>query len=78
LTGLSGSRENIQSIAKNVSDLVRAFNLREGMTPEDETLSKGLQKPLAQTGQTLTPQELQHMVKDYYRLRGWDENGHPQ
>ena len=78
LTGISGSRETIQGIARNVSDLVRCFNLREGMTPDDETLSKGLQKPLAQTGETLTAQELAFMVKDYYRLRGWDENGNPQ
>jgi aldehyde:ferredoxin oxidoreductase len=55
--------------------LVRRFNLREGLKPEDDRLPRGLHKELAMTGDVLTQEELDYMIKEYYQLRGWDENG---
>jgi len=75
LTGADGSRKNLKQIADNVSNLVRQFNLREGMSPEDERLPKGFYRTLSQVDDALTPEELEHMLRDYYRLRGWDKNG---
>lgn len=78
-TGMDASKQALQSWAANVSNLVRKFNLREGLNPEkDDWLSKGLQKELKKTGQVLSGDELRTMLKDYYRLRGWDESGRPK
>jgi aldehyde:ferredoxin oxidoreductase len=75
LTGLDVDQKTLQEKAGAISDIVRRFNLREGMKPEDEFLPKSLHRKLEKTGDIITEQELDHMLKDYYSLRGWDESG---
>lgn len=77
LTGIDPDKENINGIANRISDLVRCFNLREGMKPEEDRLPKSLHKAIKETGQVITEAELDRMLKDFYRLRGWDEQGRP-
>ena len=77
LTGVTATTENLRKIAADISTLVRRFNLREGMSSEDERLPKQLHKKIESTGQVITEEELNVMLFDYYRLRGWDENGIP-
>ncbi|MCG8563780.1 MAG: aldehyde ferredoxin oxidoreductase family protein [Desulfobacterales bacterium] len=72
-TGLSGSRENLEKLALNISSLVRDFNLREGMTPADETLPPALHKPLEDSGAVISPEEVAAMVTEYKSLRGWTD-----
>ena len=76
-TGFDPSRENMKAAADAVSNIVRQFNLREGLTPEDDRLPKGLHREMEKTGAALTREELETMLSDYYRLKGWDENGIP-
>ena len=75
VTGLDVDQKALQEKAGAISDIVRRFNLREGMKPEDERLPKSLHRKLKMTGDIITEQELDHMLKDYYSLRGWDESG---
>lgn len=75
LTGVAGTKENLKNIADAVSNLVRQFNLREGMTPGDERLPKGFYRALKHTGASLEENDLELMLADYYRLRGWDKQG---
>ncbi len=77
LTGLSSDRKDLRARAAAISTLVRRFNLREGLTPEDDWLPKGLFKKLEKTGHEIKAEELEYMLKDYYRLRGWNEKGIP-
>ncbi len=77
LTGIPGDKATLQAMADAVSNVVRQFNLREGLAPADDRLPKGLHRVLKKTGDTLEPAELEYMLKDYYRLRGWDEQGRP-
>jgi aldehyde:ferredoxin oxidoreductase len=77
VTGLETSKDGLAKIAAAVSTQVRYFNLREGLTVEDDKLSKGLHKSLADSGDHITEQELDQMIQDYYRLRGWDDMGQP-
>jgi aldehyde:ferredoxin oxidoreductase len=74
-TGLSGEQADIQKIAGAVSDRVCCFNLREGLTIEDDSLSKGFYRKLTNTDQEITEYQLQIMIKEYYSLRGWSEQG---
>lgn len=78
LTGLNADKEALRARAASISTLVRRFNLREGLVPEDDWLSKGLFRKLEKTGHEIKAEDLEYMLKDYYRLRGWNENGNPE
>jgi aldehyde:ferredoxin oxidoreductase len=55
-----------------VADTIRAYNLREGMEPSEDTLpARLLDEPVAPTGSSLSPAELERMVQEYYALRAW-------
>jgi aldehyde:ferredoxin oxidoreductase len=77
VTGLEAGKEALRSKAAAVSTLVRRFNLREGLRPEDDRLPKALHRELEKTGHRITEDEMEFMLRDYYRLRGWDEMGRP-
>jgi len=62
-----------------VIDLTRRFNIREGLTKEDDTLpSRFFDEPLGKGKKILTRDGFNKMLADYYRLRGWSEQGVPQ
>jgi len=75
VTGLKLDQKALQKKAATISTLVRRFNLREGLKPEDDRLPKSLHKALRDTSQNITEEELDFMLKDYYNLRGWDKRG---
>ena len=77
VTGLETGEKTLKEKALDVASLIRCFNLREGMTPQDDRLPKFLHQPLQDTGEVITKAEMEAMLKDYYRLHGWDENGNP-
>ncbi|HRF89564.1 MAG TPA: aldehyde ferredoxin oxidoreductase C-terminal domain-containing protein, partial [Desulfobacter postgatei] len=60
-------------IALNVAAKARAFNLREGMTPEDETLAQAFFTPLKDSGAAITKDEMDFMFNDYQKIRNWTE-----
>jgi aldehyde:ferredoxin oxidoreductase len=76
-TGLDADQDALRKRAADIATLVRRFNLREGMSKEDEWLSKGFFRKNEKTGDAITPEELGQMLKEYYLLHGWDENGVP-
>ena len=77
ITGLALDRNLLRKTASAVSNEVRRFNLREGLTRADDNLPIRFYKEPLKTGQVITPEEMSAMLADYYRLRGWDEEGHP-
>jgi aldehyde:ferredoxin oxidoreductase len=77
VTGLPADRDALQKRAAAIAHLVRRFNLREGLRPAHDHLPPRLHCPLEDSGQVITPEELQRMLDDYYRLRGWDARGVP-
>lgn len=75
VTGLATSKKMLQEIASNILNMTRQYNLQEGFQAEDDRLPKRLhQKALPEGGQ-LSAEELDYMLMDYYRLRGWNEQG---
>lgn len=60
-----------------MAELIRRFNLREGLNPEDDRLPKYLHQPQKDTGKVISEEELGRMKKDYFLLQGRDENGNP-
>jgi aldehyde:ferredoxin oxidoreductase len=77
-TGLKSNKTALQERASEISDLVRNFNLREGLKTEDDALPKRIYKEILKTGHGITETELEAMRRDYYTLRGWDEDGIPE
>ena len=78
-TGLKLDEKGLRKIAANIQDETRRFNLREGVTAKDDTLPKRFfDEPLGKQGKTISRADLQTMVRDYYALRGWDEQGVPR
>lgn len=72
LTGLDLDQAGLQALSARIAHLIRAYNLREGMTAADDTLpARLLREPLPPGGDRLTEAELQHMLGEYYALRGW-------
>jgi aldehyde:ferredoxin oxidoreductase len=77
VTGLDAGQKALKEKARAIASLIRLFNLREGMQPEDEHLPEALHRPLKDSGKVITAEELKIMLKEYYHLHGWDESGQP-
>jgi aldehyde:ferredoxin oxidoreductase len=82
-TGLELTPEDIWNIADRAYTVERLFNIREGLTREDDWLSDryfdeptpvGL--PIVR-GKSLDREKFRQLVDEYYELHGWDENGVP-
>ncbi|MFH1351522.1 MAG: aldehyde ferredoxin oxidoreductase family protein [Pseudomonadota bacterium] len=78
LTGLPSDTASLRKMSSAIADEVRRFNIREGLTRGDDRLPLRLHKESLKSGHSITEEELETMVDDYYRLRGWDEEGKPR
>jgi len=75
-TGIPLTKKELLRSAERVITLERAINLREGITHEMDTLpQRVLEEPIKDgpaKGLALPRTVLEQMVKEYYRLRGWN------
>jgi aldehyde:ferredoxin oxidoreductase len=78
VTGIGFTHETMLQAGERIWNMERMFNLKAGFTKEDDNLPKRLTEDPAPLG---PPKghvvELSKMLPEYYRLRGWDENGVP-
>jgi aldehyde:ferredoxin oxidoreductase len=66
-------------IGERVYNLTRLFNVREGLTRKDDTLpGRLLNEPMPEGPAEGQVVELEQMLSEYYRLRGWTEEGKPK
>ncbi|TKB26822.1 aldehyde:ferredoxin oxidoreductase [Desulfopila sp. IMCC35006] len=77
VTGQSSDREDLLRVAKNIINMTRVFNLQEGLQVQDDRLPRRLTKEALPSGKSLSEDEMEYMLQDYYRLRGWSEAGIP-
>ena len=80
VTGWNTSYFELMKAAERAWTMARAFNVREGFTPEDDRLPPRSYGPtvegaLAQGG--IDRQELRRACDMYYGMLGWDANGKP-
>lgn len=78
VTGIKCSISDLRDTAGLISTMTKLFNVREGFTPEQDRLPKRLHKEALPSGHSLSSGDMEQMLKDYYQLRGWDENGIPK
>ncbi len=77
-TGLKLNEAQLRKISSTIQNETRRFNLREGITSNDDTLPKRFfDEPLGREGKKIRREELQRMLQDYYALRGWNSEGIP-
>lgn len=76
VTGLTLAEEEMRQIAKEITDDTRRFNLREGLTIEDDRLPKRFYKEvLPETSKGITDEQMEQLLREYYLARGWDQEG---
>jgi len=80
LTGIKEWRttEDILKIGERIYNLTRLFSMREGISRKDDTLPERLLKEPVNEGPTKgVVVDLDTMLKEYYLVRHWDEEGRP-
>jgi aldehyde:ferredoxin oxidoreductase len=77
LTGIKTTKKGLQAIASEITNVARHFNIREGLTAEDDQLPGRFYREFLKSGHTIKREEMAFMRSEYYGLRGWDENGRP-
>ena len=77
-TGVNYHKKELSEIASRVVNNTRRFNLREGLTAEDDKLPRRLVKEALEEGQKINEEEVTDLVRGYYKLRGWSEEGVPE
>lgn len=82
LTAITGDEYDVITLTKigeRIYTLERLYNLREGLTKKDDTLPpRFLNTPLEEGASKDRIVPLDEMVKQYYYVRKWDENGVPR
>ena len=74
LLGREISRADLWDVCAHVSQVERDFNVREGLTPEEDTLpARFTDHPLPDGPAKGTTINIKKLVKDYYVEKGWDD-----
>jgi aldehyde:ferredoxin oxidoreductase len=79
VTGVQYDTGDMIKVGERVWNLERLYNLREGFSKKDDTLPPRLLNEAPADGPSKGwVVQLEPMLKEYYRGRGWDENGVPK
>ena len=73
VTGLNFTEDDVYKIGERIINIEKAFNTREGFTRKDDTLPKRfLEEPLPDGPSKGHVVNLEPMLNDYYKCRGWN------
>jgi aldehyde:ferredoxin oxidoreductase len=77
-TGIDYSFEELMQCGERTWMIERMFNIKAGLTAKDDTLApRMLNEPMPEGPAKGHVNRLQEMLPEYYKLRGWDEEGKP-
>lgn len=80
-TGKLFEADIFHKTGERIWNLVRLFNLREGVDSSKDTLPpRFVNEPLPDgpgKGHRLTPEDMDYMRGEYYKIRGWSKHGIP-
>ncbi|MDA8228124.1 MAG: aldehyde ferredoxin oxidoreductase family protein [Desulfitobacterium hafniense] len=78
VTGWNINPEQALEIGQRIVNMERLFNIREGFSKKDDTLPKRILQELMPTGSAKGQKvDLEPMLREYYEIMGWDEEGRP-
>jgi aldehyde:ferredoxin oxidoreductase len=82
ITGTEVKRRDLIMTAERINNLVRLFNIREGINKKDDMLPERFTKEGLKTGaskgETVREEELERMLNEYYKLKRWNKDGSPK
>ncbi|KXA88996.1 hypothetical protein AKJ62_04010, partial [candidate division MSBL1 archaeon SCGC-AAA259D14] len=74
LIGINYSESDLRKIGERIFNLERAYDIRGGISKKDDLLPDRLTKTPAPKGPNKGEVvELEEMLQEYYKLRGWDK-----
>lgn len=77
-TGSKLTPEALNTIGERIYNLERVFNMKAGLTGADDTLPPRLtSEPVPEGPAKGQVVELDQMLPEYYKVRGWDDQGVP-
>jgi aldehyde:ferredoxin oxidoreductase len=80
VTGRDVSVSSFEEVENRIAALERLFNLEAGATTADDAFpARFSDTPILVEGRErrIVPGEMEGMKRNYYRVRGWDEEGRP-
>ncbi len=81
VTGADYTLEELEKTGERIYNLERLINTQRGVTRNDDTLPwRVLHEPIPDgplAGRAITEEDLNQMLDEYYRLRGWTVEGIP-
>jgi aldehyde:ferredoxin oxidoreductase len=79
VSGIKYATGELIRVGERVWTLEKLYNLREGFTRSDDTLPRRMLEETVLEGPSKgCVSHLEPMLKEYYRARGWDDNGQPK
>ncbi len=78
-TGVEMSGKDLMKIGERISNIEKAFNIREGMGRKDDLLPGTfmVEKDTQWGPNGISESKFHKMLDDYYEFRGWDREGTP-
>jgi aldehyde:ferredoxin oxidoreductase len=79
-TGREISLKDFLAVGERIWNLERLFNIGAGLGRADDSLPERCYQPIqgeASEGAVMDREKFESMLSEYYRLRGWDEQGNP-
>ena len=78
-TGLKFTEDTVNKSLRATITNDRLMNIDFGVTAKDDTLPhRFTHEPLTEGASKNQVVPVKDMVRDYYRIKGWDENGVPE
>jgi aldehyde:ferredoxin oxidoreductase len=76
VTGVDYTSEDLMRIGERIWNVERLYNLREGFSKDEDMLPERFFKEKVHE-RVIDKNEFLQTLDEYYRMRGWDENGVP-
>ena len=76
VTGVDYTSEDLMLVGERIWNVERVYNLREGFSKDDDTLPERFFEKKV-NGRVIDREEFLKTRDEYYRMRGWAENGAP-
>lgn len=76
VTGVNYTSEDLMLAGERIWNVERLYNIREGFGKEDDVLPDRFFEEKV-NGRVIDKEEFLKTLDEYYRMRGWDENGVP-
>jgi len=77
ITGIPYTDDEVMKAGDRIWNLERLFNLKVGFTKKDDAFPPRLREPIPSGASKGEIFELERILPEYYKLRGWDEEGRP-